>query len=224
MHAGSVNIERRGVKNARLRVSETGSVGLIVPVHYTDEQVDGLLARKAKWIDDKRRFFARRAPVKRRLNPNELRLFGETFLYVHTPALRHRTELDYRGRLIRTGIDLADGESRQRWYRRFAKQHLNACANEMARIHGFSFHRLYVRAPWKRWGSCSAMRNISLNWRLIEAPKDVIDYVILHELLHTRLLTHDHRFWAHLRAICPHALQAREWLEKNAPQIEPRAA
>lgn len=67
-------------------------------------------------------------------------------------------------------------------------------------------------------GSCSAKRNISLNWRLIEAPEFVIEYVILHELLHTRLMTHDQRFWAQLRAICPTAQQARMWLEKNRLQ------
>lgn len=77
---------------------------------------------------------------------------------------------------------------------------------------------IYVRAQWKRWGSCSAHKNISLNWRLIEAPKHVIDYVILHEMLHTRLMTHDHRFWAHLRSICPQASLAREWLERNRPE------
>lgn len=88
---------------------------------------------------------------------------------------------------------------------------------ELAHSHRFKYNRLYVRAPWKRWGSCSAKRNISFNWKLIEAPASVIDYVILHELLHTKLMTHDHRFWAHLRAICPDAPKSQEWLEKNRP-------
>jgi len=218
MPLANVIIERRCVANARLRVAETGAVGLIVPMHYTDEQINGLLARKSKWIEAKQRFFSRLTPVKHRLSPNELRLFGQTFLYVNTPPLRFRVDLDYRNRIVRTGINLADGECRHRWYRRFAKRHLRERAIEIARIHGFSFHLIYVRAQWKRWGSCSAHKNISLNWRLIEAPKHVIDYVILHEMLHTRLMTHDHRFWAHLRAICPQASQAREWLERKRPE------
>lgn len=218
MPLANVIIERRRVKNARLRVTEAGVVGLIVPEHFTDEQVDGLLFRKTKWIEDKRRFFAHRTPVKHRLNPNEVRLFGETFLFVHAPSFGHRSEIDYKGRLVRTGADLADAGTRQRWYRRFAKEYLHQRTNAVADFHGFSFHKLYIRAPWKHWGSCSAKRNISLNWRLIEAPKEVIEYVILHELLHTRLMTHDHRFWAHLRAICPGAQRAQDWLERNRPQ------
>lgn len=217
MPSADVTIERRGVKNARLRVRENGAVDLIVPDRFTDAQVDGLLTRKAEWIADKQRYFAKRVPVNHRLHPNEMRLLGDVFTFVSTPKLRYRTELDHRGRLIRTGVNLADAETRRRWYRRYAKSYLGVRVAELARAHGFKFNQLYVRAPWKRWGSCSAKRNISLNWRLIEAPDAVIDYVVLHELLHTRLMTHDQRFWAQLRAICPHAPQSREWLERNRP-------
>jgi hypothetical protein len=218
MPSAEVIIERRAVKNARLRVRETGAVHLIVPERFNDAQVDGILTRKASWIADKRRYFANHAPVVHRLRPSEVRLFGEVFLFVHTPALRHRTALDHRGFQIRAGIDLTDPETRHRWYRRYARRHLRGLAEELARAHGFKFNRLYVRAPFKRWGSCSAKRNVSLNWRLIEAPPAVINYVVLHELLHTRLMTHDHRFWSQLRSICPDAPKCRDWLERNRPR------
>jgi predicted metal-dependent hydrolase len=217
MQSADVTIERRAVRNTRLRVHESGAVTLIVPEGFTEEQVNDLLARKACWIADKRRYFANRVRVNDRLAPNEMRLFGAIFSFVETPQLRNRTELDHRGRQIRTGADLTDPETRRRWYRRFARMHLRNRTKELAHSHGFKFNHLYVRSPWKRWGSASAKRNVSLNWRLIEAPPVVIDYVILHELLHTRVMKHDQGFWAHLRAICPTAPQAREWLERNRP-------
>ena len=217
MPAAKVTIERRAIRNARLRVSSSGMVGLIVPEHFTEAQINGLLARKAGWIEEKRCFFARSLTIKHHLSPNELRLFGDTFLYVNTPTMRFGTVLDFRGRMVRTGIDLSNAESRRKWYRRFARNYLRQRIEEVSRLQGFSYQRLYVRAPWGHWGSCSAKRNISLNWRLIEAPKEVIDYVILHELLHTRLMNHDHGFWAHLRAICPNVSTAREWLARNRP-------
>lgn len=217
MRSAELTIERRAVKHARLRVREGGEVELVVPEQFTDAQVENILARKASWIADKRRYFEDHSPVVRRLRPNEVRLFGEIFLFVHTPKLRHRTELDFRGHRIHTGVNLANLEVRGQWYRRFARRHLCGRVEELAGLHGFKFNRLYVRAPFKRWGSCSAKRNVSLNWRLIEAPPIVIDYVVLHELLHTRLTKHNQRFWAELRAICPDAPTAREWLEKNRP-------
>src|SRR5436190_2913317 len=121
MPSGDVTVERRRVKNARLRVRESGAVDLIVPERYTDAQVDGLLSSKAEWIADKRSYFAKHVPLNHRLRPNELRLLGEVFTFVSTPHLRYRTLLDYRGHLVRTGVDLCNTESLGRWYRRYAK-------------------------------------------------------------------------------------------------------
>ena len=217
MPSTDVSIERRSVKNARLRVSDTGVVKLIIPEKFTATQVENILLRKAAWITDKRHYFSNRVSVIPRLHPNEVPLLGGIFLFVDTPSLHYRTRLDHRGLRIYTGINLADTEARRAWYRRFARRYLHTRTKELAQIHRFKFNRFYVRAPFKRWGSCSAKRNVSLNWRLIEAPPTVIDYVILHELLHTRLMTHDQRFWAHMRAICPDATKSREWLEQNCP-------
>lgn len=217
MLSTEVFIDRREVKNARLRVSEDGTVDFIVPSRFTEAQVDGILARKAGWIAEKRRIFARRASTNRRLGPRQIPLFGRVFTFVLTPALRHLTVVDHRAKTVRTGFDLSEGEIRRRWNRRYAKAYLAGRAVELARSNGFTLRRLYVRAPWRRWGSCSSKCNISLNWRLIEAPSGVIDYVILHELLHTRLAAHDQRFWAQLRAICPDAERSREWLIAHPP-------
>src|SRR5262245_38126977 len=115
MPSADVTIERRAVKNARLRVRDTGAVELVVPERFTAAQVDGLLSQKASWIADKRRYFANRAHANDRLAPNEVRLFGATFLFIHSPHLKNRTELDHGGRQIRTGVDLTDADTRRRW-------------------------------------------------------------------------------------------------------------
>jgi predicted metal-dependent hydrolase len=64
----------------------------------------------------------------------------------------------------------------------------------------------------ERWGSCTAKGHISLNWKLIEQPDFVLDYVILHELVHTVELNHSKRFWEKLRKVCPRADEGRKWL------------
>jgi predicted metal-dependent hydrolase len=85
----------------------------------------------------------------------------------------------------------------------------------LARKHGFTFGRIFVRAQRNQWGNCSASCNVSLNWRLVMAPRYVSDYLILHELMHTRIMNHTHRFWVHLKAICPGLKDAISWLEAN---------
>jgi predicted metal-dependent hydrolase len=69
---------------------------------------------------------------------------------------------------------------------------------ELARRHGFDYDRVYVRNQRTRWGSCSARNNINLNVNLIRLPEDLRDYVILHELVHTRIKNHGSRFWEEL--------------------------
>ncbi len=79
-----------------------------------------------------------------------------------------------------------------------AKKRLIARLDELACRHGFSYNRVFIRNQRTRWGSCSPMNNISLNIKLASLPQDLADYVILHELVHTRIRSHDRQFWKEL--------------------------
>jgi hypothetical protein len=70
--------------------------------------------------------------------------------------------------------------------------------NELAEWHGYSYNRVFIRNQRTRWGSCSSKNNISLNIKLSLLPDELMDYVILHELVHTRLKNHSKDFWAEL--------------------------
>lgn len=69
---------------------------------------------------------------------------------------------------------------------------------ELAQQHDFQFNRVFIRAQKTRWGSCSGRHNINLNVKLVELPDDLIDYVILHELVHLKINNHGPEFWAEL--------------------------
>jgi predicted metal-dependent hydrolase len=68
----------------------------------------------------------------------------------------------------------------------------------LARLHDFTFNKVSIRNQKTKWGSCSARNNISLNMNLVRLPTELTDYVILHELVHTRIKNHSSRFWAEL--------------------------
>jgi predicted metal-dependent hydrolase len=69
---------------------------------------------------------------------------------------------------------------------------------QLAEQHGFTYNRVSIRKQRTRWGSCSAKGNISLNMKLVALPPELADYVILHELVHTRIHNHSKKFWAEL--------------------------
>jgi len=69
---------------------------------------------------------------------------------------------------------------------------------ELAERHGFTYHKVSIRNQRTRWGSCSGKGNISLNMKLVVLPPELFDYVILHELVHTRVHNHSRKFWKEL--------------------------
>jgi hypothetical protein len=79
-----------------------------------------------------------------------------------------------------------------------ARAILIARLNELAELHDFRFNKVSIRNQKTKWGSCSARNNISLNMNLARLPDELRDYVILHELLHTRIKNHNKNFWKEL--------------------------
>jgi len=96
-----------------------------------------------------------------------------------------------------------------------AMRELPARLLELAAAHGLTVRRVTVRAQRSRWGSCSARGTISLNWRLIQTPPPVSDYILLHELAHRRHMNHSARFWAEVGRLCPGFPAAEEWLKRH---------
>lgn len=82
--------------------------------------------------------------------------------------------------------------------RPFAQKKLITRLQELADRHGYQFNKVCIRNQKTRWGSCSAQNNISLNMKLTLLPDHLIDFVLLHELVHTRIKNHGEHFWAEL--------------------------
>ncbi len=99
--------------------------------------------------------------------------------------------------------------------RRLALQELPPRVMELAAQHGISVCRVTVRNQKSRWGSCSRRGTISLNWRLIQSPAFVRDYIILHELAHRRQMNHSDKFWQEVARLCPDYLEAERWLKQH---------
>jgi predicted metal-dependent hydrolase len=100
-------------------------------------------------------------------------------------------------------------------FARRAKIELPARTWELAAETGAGVKHVTVRNQRSRWGSCSAGGTISLNWRLVQAPDSVRDYIIYHELMHLREMNHSDRFWARVEEVCPGWRDAERWLKRN---------
>ena len=91
---------------------------------------------------------------------------------------------------------------------------------ELAAAHQLRVGRVTIRNQRSRWGSCSRRGTISLNWKLIQAPPFVRDYIILHELMHLRQMNHSARFWREVEGVCPEYKAAEKWLRQNSSLLK----
>jgi predicted metal-dependent hydrolase len=206
------------VRNARarryiLRVLADGRVRVTIPRYGSRREAEAFLRTRLAWIADRRREL-QASRVDRRWRPGTLVWWRG----VLEPVVVFETDTpetvavgcadvqvvaapadDYRGVL-------------ERAMRRIASVELPRELLELARRHDLTVQGVTIRNQRSRWGSCSRDGRIALNWRLLQMPEPVRQYVLLHELMHLREHNHSERFWALVEAVCPWHLDARRWL------------
>lgn len=121
-------------------------------------------------------------------------------------------------------LDVTPGEDDVRgaietYLRAAADRELTERCGELARACGLEIVGVSVRNQRSRWGACSRRRAITLNWRLIQMPASVSDYVIFHELMHLKQPNHSARFWQEVESVCPDWRQAERWLRRHGREI-----
>lgn len=80
-------------------------------------------------------------------------------------------------------------------------------------------NRVYIMGQRTKWGNCSALGNLSFNWRLVMAPDYVLRYIVTHEMVHLAIPDHSQRFWLAVQSLCQNADRARQWLVANGHRL-----
>ena len=135
-----------------------------------------------------------------------------------TARLKAGTLVVYEARADAT-LPLDTEDAILRWYRREAWRRIGALVEHGARDLGVTPARLTIRDPRTRWGSCSSLATLSFSWRLLLAPLDVLDYVVLHELCHLRELNHSAAFWSLVEQARPEYRQQLGWLRRYGREL-----
>lgn len=188
-------------KRLQVRITPWQGVEVVIPVHTSKERVHAFLAKQRQWIQATwSEMYAQIAEPERRL-PAELNLraLGERW------PVHYRTRPGQRPSVTRAGRSLTVWQTKQdesvarallrRWLARQARVRLGARAAELAAEFGFYYRRLQIRGQTSRWGSCSSRGTLSLNYKLLFLSPRLVRYLLVHELAHTRVLSHSPRFW-----------------------------
>ena len=106
------------------------------------------------------------------------------------------------------------------WYRQQALQKISERVRFYYAITNLKYHKIKISNAKKRWGSCSSQGNLNFSWRLIMAPLEVIDYVVVHELVHLEEKNHANRFWNKVEKILPDYKIQKKWLKENGHNLK----
>ncbi len=205
-------LEKKDIKHARIRVSEDGRVRVIVPHSFTDDDISALMSKKSKWISKQLAFFEKKSRIE--LTRNQLLIFGNRYSYFYDDTYSRKIVIDHNFKTIRAKKNLLDPKIQKNWYKNEARKYLVARTEQLAKRLNFTYKAIYIRDQRTKLGNCSNDGNISINWRLVKAPILVSDYIIIHELVHTKVMNHSSKFWTLLKSLYPDYKDAMNWLDK----------
>ena len=197
-----------------------GKVFVRAPKYASKKDIDNFVLRSTEWIN--RKLSACENKESRFADYTEYR----KFLY-RGKVLDEQTVLAKRLRIENgTAYIPAEWERSQTVkamasaYKRQAEQFLEERLSRLASACGFVYEKFMTTNARTKWGSCSSDGTVRLNWRLILLPDGLIDYVIVHELCHTKQMNHSREFWDLVSKFIPDVKQRRKTLKSYSPLIE----
>lgn len=224
---------RRSVKRATVALTIENDGGLVVtaPIHLSIDKLNDVVRDKGPWVFQRLRRTRELPPP-----PSEREFVtGETVLYLGRQfRLKVIEKAEEDSPRLWAGwyeIPIApglEGEGRRREVRRQLAGSLKMRAglqlpgrlDELCRSARIEKPNLIVREQRKRWGSCDARGTVRINWRIIQAPMPLIDYVLAHEVVHLAHRTHGPEFWATLGRMMPDYEELRRRLRALGPALE----
>ena len=217
MFQGKIEIKRRTVKHARVRVNENKLVTFIIPNDFTEKDIENLRNKKEKWIAKQLSYLDINEKNDFKLGKNEILYHGYPYKVLFD--LNENSLIDNKNRIIKHNKDLLDKQNQLNWYKQIAKEHIKVKVDLIAKTHNLNYNKLFIRGQNTKWGNCSPKKNISLNWKIIKMPDYVQNYLITHELLHTKIMNHTQAFWMYLSALMPDYKKAVDWLHEYGRKL-----
>lgn len=224
-----VTLRRTGRKKSISLAVRDGCIAILAPRRVPDRDIQELINRKAAWL---RRKLAKHAEAKR-LTTHAF-VDGETFLFlgeryplqvqdgpkaraeleagVFVVQARRSHSAERRARSVRAAF--------LRWYKAEAATLIEDRVRYYAARMTLSPGQLSFRDYKSMWGKCTSDGDLTFNWKLVMAPLEIVDYVVVHELAHLRYLNHSAAFWSVVEAAMPDYRVHRKWLKDHGGTLK----
>jgi Predicted metal-dependent hydrolase len=218
-------------KTIGITITKDGDIKVAAPIRTTEKQVIEIVHKKASWIIKKLEEISKSQlkPIndKKYSNGTLILFLGKEYILsicrergLHKPEVKLNT--DYLNIILPEDSitdEILIKVVLRKWYISQFEVIIRERIARYSAIVGVSPSKVTIREQKTRWGSCSTKGNINLNWRIVMAPLDVLDYVIVHELCHMRRMDHSTKFWGIVESILPGFAESRKWLKTNGSKL-----
>lgn len=208
-------VRMRRARRYILRVRPGGGLRVTIPRGGSRAEAERFVHKHTAWIQQERARVRSTEVPAQWCDGGVVLLRGERFS-LEVSEVQGRRALRYGERSVRVPAGAADLRPFiEADLRALARAELGARLHELACLHGLTVAGFTIRNQKSRWGSCSRDGRIALNFRLVQMPPRVSDYVLLHELMHLKQRDHSRRFWRLVEGICPEFRAAERWLKTD---------
>lgn len=216
-------LERRQRRTVGLKITQDGLV-IHAPKRIVQSYLESLIVLKADWILKKleARSANQHVPMQWQ-DGNQLLLLGNPITLVTKSDIRSRA-VEYTPGFLQLAMPNHNEPSAVerkvlQWYKKQALTDFSRRLSLFATKLGVPTPPLFLSNARSRWGSCNSRKEIRLNWRLLQAPPHIINYVVCHELAHLKEMNHSAKFWAVVASIFPDYKAAEKELKAWSPKL-----
>jgi predicted metal-dependent hydrolase len=214
-------IEFVRVRRARryiLRVRPDGTLRVTVPRGGSRREAEQFVQKHHRWITGERRRVAREQSPREWADGSEILLRGEC-VRVSVEERNGSVTIAYGDRRVTARAPVDVRRAVEADLRELAREELVPRLYDLASEHKVQIGTVTIRNQRSRWGSCARSGNIALNFRLVQMPSQVTDYVLLHELMHIKQQNHSRRFWRLVESVYPKFRDAERWLRTEGKTL-----
>lgn len=225
---------RRSLRATRVRiVVRPGDVEVVAPPKVPERKIVQFIHAKQYWVVDtlaKLQARNHHEIVKAPVNYGhgvDIPYQGQTFSLMIKPSKLKNPKIEFADSFVAyLPENLASDHhsdaikhTLEKWMKKQAKVHVQQLVNRHAPRKQLVPQSIKIKTQKSRWGSCGIHNDININWLLMLAPLEVLEYVVVHELCHIQQKNHSHHFWALVAEHLPEFQQHRQWLKKHGSQL-----
>jgi len=219
MNTSRIKIIRSKRKTIALVISPDATLTVKAPIRVSLEYIESLILKKKSWIQRKQQEILKNGgPVKNKEFKED-----EDFLFlgnIYSLRIQDCKEIFLTDHLYFPRKYLKKPKEKIiSWYKKEALKILSKRMDYYSQITGWKFKSISITSAKQRWGSCSHNGSIHFTWRLVMAPIEVVDYLVVHELAHIVEKNHSSRFWDKVKNILPDYKVQEKWLKDNGRRL-----